>query len=116
MLCNIYAPNETPIKGGDLNVAFSEVMVRLHFKNKLLYSSQRRHSRDYFKTIRKYALFELLRIAHPTERSYFIFSPPHYKQDQTGVYIISYAVCNLHQATCLSHPPQSTYSRGQGAR
>lgn len=95
-LCNIYAPNSGQIRflnrvlarlsrlppaalvmGGDFNMIFSESQDRLSVGGSMAPPAVRDLARNFRKAIRKYALFDLWRIAHPTDRQFSFFSHPH---------------------------------------
>lgn len=94
VLCNIYVtnvsqivflnnlllklsklPSSAPIVGGDFNVAFSDTTDKLLLPCKQISPSQKKIlAKAYHQTICVYVgLFDLWRIAHPTERIQYIF-------------------------------------------
>lgn len=96
ILCNVYAPNVAQISflnnlftklsklppsaliiGGDFNVVFSTIQDKLLLPGRVLSPSMHHLSRAFRKVIRRFALYDLWRIAHPTERTCSFFSPPH---------------------------------------
>lgn len=95
-LCNVYAPNSAQIQflskvlarlsrlpstalviGGDFNLIFSESRDRLALGTQSIPPALRNLARNFRKLIRKYALFDLWRIAHPNERQFSFYSTPH---------------------------------------
>lgn len=96
ILCNVYVPNVAQIGflntlftklsklppsalivGGDFNLVFSTIQDKLLLPGKILSPSMRQLSRAFRKVIRRYSLYDLWRIAHPTERTFSYYSPPH---------------------------------------
>lgn len=88
-LCNIYAPNAAQVHflnkvlnhlsrlppaalilGGDFNMIFSETRDRLAIGRTGTTPNIRSLARNFRASIRKHALFDLWRIAHPTARQY----------------------------------------------
>lgn len=70
-------PSAALLIGGDFNIAFSEVVDKLLLPGKQIHPSLSLLSRSFRQLIRKFSLYDLWRIAHPTERQYSFYSPPH---------------------------------------
>lgn len=100
-LCNVYVPNTSQIHflskvlarlsrlspaalilGGDFNMIFSETRDRLVPDGVGTPSALRGLSRNFRKLIRKYSLFDLWRIAHPTDRQFTFYSHPHHSHSR----------------------------------
>lgn len=100
-LCNIYAPNTSQVRflnrvlmrlsrlppaalilGGDFNMIFSDTRDRLSISQSGPSPALRALARNFRKSIRKHALFDLWRIAHPSDRQFTFYSSPHHSHSR----------------------------------